>query len=76
MTRNQRRPQKRKVCMFCTERMDYIDYKDVSRLKKFTTERGKIIPMRVSGVCYKHQRTVTAAIKKARIVALLPFTSD
>ena len=71
-----KRTPKRKVCIFCAERTDYVDYKDTAKLKKFVTEKGKIIPMRISGTCHKHQRTLTTAIKQARIVALLPFTAD
>lgn len=67
---------RKKVCMFCTEHIDFIDYKDVSRLRKFISERGKILPRRVSGTCAKHQRDVNNAIKRARQVALLPYVSD
>jgi len=74
-----RRPQKRKFCMYCADKTigkDYIDYKDVSRLRKFITEKGKIIPRRTSGACAKHQRELTTAIKRARIMALLPFKAE
>ncbi len=67
---------RKKVCSFCAEKMDHIDYKDVNRLKKFVTERGKILPRRISGACAKHQRGVTRAIKLARNIVLLPFTTD
>ena len=67
---------KRKVCQFCVDKVDHIDYKDVSKLRKFITERGKILPRRISGTCAKHQRTLTDAIKRARNIALLPFTQD
>jgi len=70
-----RRP-KRKVCVFCVDRVPLIDYKDVGRLKRFLSERGKILPRRVTGNCARHQRQLTAAIKQARMVALLPFTQD
>lgn len=70
------RKTRKKVCSFCVEKMDYIDYKDVNRLKKFITERGKILPRRISGTCAKHQRGVTRAIKLARNIVLLPFTTD
>lgn len=70
-----RRPRK-KVCTFCVDKIEHIDYKDVGRLKRFTTERGKILPRRVSGNCAKHQRQVTIAIKRARNIALLPFTAE
>ena len=70
-----RRP-RRKVCAFCVEKAEYIDYKDVNKLKKYMTERGKIVPRRISGTCARHQRKLTTAIKRARVVALLPFTTD
>ena len=66
----------RKVCSFCVEKIDYIDYKEVSRLRRFVSERGKILPRRVTGTCAKHQRPLTLALKRARAIALLPFTSD
>jgi small subunit ribosomal protein S18 len=66
---------KRKVCRFCTTPTILIDYKDAKVLRYFITERGKIIPRRISGNCAKHQRELTVAIKRARILALLPFTS-
>ena len=68
-----RRPRK-KVCVFCAEKVDEIDYKDVEKLKKFVSDKGKILPRRVTGTCAKHQRKVTEAIKRARTIALLPFT--
>lgn len=67
---------RRKVCQFCVDKMDHIDYKDTVRLKKCVTERGKIMPRRMSGVCAKHQRDLAIAIKRARVVALLPYVSD
>jgi small subunit ribosomal protein S18 len=70
-----RRFGRRKVCKFCTEKVDLVDYKDVRRLKSLVTERGKIIPRRISGSCARHQRQVTHAIKRARTVALLPYVS-
>ena len=70
-----RRP-RRKVCAFCVDKVEQIDYKDAAKLRRFTTERGKILPRRISGNCAKHQRQVTVAIKRARNIALLPFTSD
>ena len=66
----------RKVCGFCVERMDYIDYKEVSRLRRFVSERGKILPRRVTGTCARHQRRLTVALQRARAIALLPFASD
>lgn len=67
---------KRKVCMFCVEKINYIDYKNVPRLKRFTTERGKILPRRTTGSCASHQRVLTRAIKRAREIALLPFVAE
>lgn len=71
-----RKPARRKVCAFCQEKVEAIDYKDVNRLKKYVTEGGKILPRRMSGVCAMHQRALSNAIKKARIVALLPFKGE
>lgn len=73
--RGGRRP-RRKVCVFCAEKSQAIDYKDVAKLKRFVSERGKILPRRMSGTCAKHQRELAIAIKRARIVALLPYVSD
>lgn len=70
-----RRP-KRKVCAFCVDKIEAIDYKDVARLKRFITERGKILPRRITGNCARHQRQLTVAIKRARNLALLPFTVE
>ena len=70
-----RRP-RRKVCKFCVDKATYIDYKDIRTLEKFITESGKIMPRRMSGVCAKHQRDVAVAIKRARVVALLPYIAD
>lgn len=70
-----RRPRK-KVCNFCVDRVDEIDYKDVEKLRKYVSDKGKILPRRVTGTCAKHQRKVTEAIKRARTVALLPFTVE
>lgn len=67
---------RKKVCQFCADKDKKIDYKDVETLKKYTTERGKILPRRVTGTCAMHQRAVTKEIKKARVVALLPFDAD
>lgn len=67
---------RRKVCQFCVEKVDEIDYKDVTKLKRFVSERSKIIPRRVTGTCAKHQRELTTAIKRARHLALLPYISD
>ena len=73
------RPQRRgrkKVCSFCVDRIDQIDYKDVAKLRKYISERAKIIPRRVTGTCAEHQRQLTVAIKRARHLALLPYVSD
>ncbi|ABK61688.1 30S ribosomal protein S18 [Clostridium novyi A str. 4552] len=67
---------RKKVCAFCADKSSSIDYKDVNKLRKYVTERGKILPRRISGNCAKHQRELTLAIKRARNVALLPFTTD
>jgi small subunit ribosomal protein S18 len=67
---------RKKVCQFCTDKTDTIDYKDVDKLRKYVTDRGKILPKRITGTCAIHQREVTTAIKRARIVALLPYTAD
>ena len=67
---------RRKVCAFCVDRADYIDYKDVAKLRRFISERGKILPRRVTGTCARHQRALTVSIKRARHLALLPYTSD
>jgi len=67
---------RRKVCRFCADSNAVIDYKDPKTLRLFTTERGKIIPRRISGNCAKHQRVLTVAIRRARKIALLPFTTS
>ncbi len=72
------RPKKsrRKVCQFCVDHVEHIDYKDTARLRKFITERGKIMPRRMSGVCAEHQRTLAKAVKTARQVALLHYVAE
>jgi small subunit ribosomal protein S18 len=65
-----------KVCTFCVDKMDTIDYKDIKRLRRYVTERGKILPRRISGTCSGHQRQLTRAIKRARNIALLPFRAE
>jgi small subunit ribosomal protein S18 len=67
--------QKKKVCVFCKDRVEYVDYKDVATLRKFVSERGKIRARRVTGNCAQHQRDVAAAIKNAREMALLPYST-
>lgn len=66
----------RKVCAFCADKIDQVDYKDIARLRKCVSERSKILPRRITGTCAKHQRQLTVAIKRARHVALLPYISD
>ena len=71
--RRGRRP-RRKVCHICANKIEEIDYKEVATLRKYTSERGKILPRRISGTCARHQRMVTSAVKRARYIALLPYT--
>ena len=71
-----KRAPKKKVCTFCVEKIEEIDYKDVAKLKRFITEKGKIIPRRASGVCAEHQRQLAIAIKRARAFALLPYKGE
>lgn len=80
-TQTQQRPnrqprRRKKVCVFCTDKIEYIDYKDISHLRKFISERSKILPRRITGTCAKHQRQLTVAIKRARHMALIPYISD
>jgi small subunit ribosomal protein S18 len=70
------RKPKKKVCSFCVEKLPTVDYKEATRLRRFITERGKLLPRRISGNCAKHQRQLTTAVKRARIMALLPFTIE
>ena len=74
--RKYRKPARRKVCNFCVDKATSIDYKDVAKLKKYVTEKGKIVPRRQTGTCAKHQRLLTQAIKRARYMALLPYVGD
>lgn len=67
---------RKKVCQFCADKTETIDFKEVDKLRKYVTDRGKILPKRITGTCAIHQREVTKAIKRARIVALLPYTAD
>ena len=67
---------RKKVCIYCTDKEKQIDYKDTQTLKRFISDRGKILPRRVTGACAKHQRKITTAIKRARQVALLPYSAD
>ncbi len=70
------RYRRRKVCKFCAEKIDYIDYKNNQQLRSFMTDRGKIIPRRISGNCAKHQRQLTVSIKRARNLAILPYLAE
>ena len=80
MAEREQRPRsrkpKKKVCAFCVDKVDYIDYKDVAKLRRYVSDRAKILPRRITGTCAKHQRQLTTAIKRARLIALLPFTTD
>ena len=67
---------RRKVCTFCVDKVSYIDYKEVSRLRRFVSDRGKILPRRVTGTCARHQRPLTTALERARAIALLPYTTE
>jgi len=71
-----RRFQRRKICRFCADKVGEIDYKDIKRLRNLITERGKIIPRRISGNCASHQRQLGTAIKRARNIALMPFAAE
>ena len=77
--KSDRRPTKKgrkKVCAFCVEKVEKIDYKDAAKLRRYTSDRAKILPRRVTGTCAYHQRELTTAIKRARMIALLPYTAD
>lgn len=67
---------RRKICQFCADKAETVDYKDVEKLRKYITDRGKILPKRITGTCAVHQRDVTTAVKRARVVALLPYSAD
>ncbi|MGB9679715.1 MAG: 30S ribosomal protein S18 [Thermoanaerobacteraceae bacterium] len=70
------RKAKKRVCNFCADKVEQIDYKDIAKLRKYITERGKILPRRITGNCARHQRQLTTAIKRARQIALLPYTAE
>jgi small subunit ribosomal protein S18 len=70
------RRKKRRQCNFCADKIEYIDYKEIPRLRRYITERGKILPRRITGNCANHQRQLTVAVKRARVVALLPYTAE
>lgn len=76
MPRDRKGRKRRKVCAFCQDWIDIVDYKDASRLRRFMSERGKILPRRITGNCAQHQRSLTVAIKRAREMALLPYTVE
>ena len=76
MKRERGRKPKKKICSFCVDKVETIDYKELTKIRRYTTERGKILPRRISGNCAKHQRQLTVAIKRARNIALLPFTAE
>ena len=76
MEKNARGRKRRKVCAFCADRVEAIDYKDAAKLRRFLSERAKILPRRMTGTCAGHQRELTEAIKRARHLALLPFVTD
>jgi small subunit ribosomal protein S18 len=67
---------RRKVCSFCLEHVEFIDYKEVARLRRYLSDRSKILPRRMTGTCARHQRSLTVALKRARHIALLPFAAD
>lgn len=73
---NMRDRRRRKVCQFCVDKVEQIDYKDVAKLRKYMSERAKILPRRMTGTCAMHQRQLTEAIKRARHIALLPYTVE
>jgi len=73
---NHGKKNRRKVCSFCVDKAEKIDYKDISKLRRFMSERAKILPRRVTGTCASHQRKLTVAIKRARHLALLPYSAD
>ena len=74
--RGPRTRKRRKVCQFCADKCDWLDYKDAAKLPRYISERGKILPRRTTGTCAMHQRELTVAIKRARQIALLPFVTD
>jgi len=76
MMQKRRGRRKKRVCQFCVDKITVIDYKDIGKLRKFTSERGKILPRRVSGNCAKHQRAMTQSVKRARHMALMVYTAE
>lgn len=71
-----KKPSRKKVCSFCIDKASHIDYKDVNKLKKYITEKGKILPRRQTGTCAAHQRELTVALKRARFMALIPYVGE
>jgi len=76
MIQKKRGRRKKRVCSFCADKINNIDYKDVSKLRRYVSERGKILPRRITGNCAKHQRTLTVSIKRSRHIALMAYTQD
>jgi small subunit ribosomal protein S18 len=76
MINKKRGRRKKKVCAFCVEKVNTVDYKDTAKLRKFVSERGKILPRRITGNCAKHQRVLTTAVKRARHVALMAYIQE
>lgn len=76
MIQKKRGRRKKRVCAYCTDKINNIDYKDIGKLRRFVSERGKILPRRITGNCAKHQRAMTIAIKRARHIALLAYTQE
>jgi len=74
--KREKRPMRKKKCKFCLDRVTYVDYKDERRVRRFMTDRGKITPRRITGTCAKHQRMLTAAVKRARLIALVPYVRE
>jgi small subunit ribosomal protein S18 len=74
--KREKRPMRKKKCKFCLDRVTHIDYKDERRIRRFMTDRGKITPRRITGTCAKHQRMLAAAVKRARLIALVPYVRE
>lgn len=76
MVQKKRGRRKKRVCAYCTDKINTIDYKDAGKLRRFISERGKILPRRITGNCAKHQRALTISIKRSRHIALMPYTQE
>lgn len=74
--KREKRPMRKKKCKFCLDRVTHIDYKDERRIRRFMTDRGKITPRRITGTCAKHQRMLSMAVKRARVIALVPYVRE